>query len=248
MFSCGTLEFDPSVFLPDLERGQKVNGPVPFYLLEHPKGRVLVDTGCHPLVAEDPVQTWGGLTRAFNPKVNPSDIASEQLQKMEVDPESIDIVVCTHLHMDHAGGNSLFPNAKFLVHKKEWETVQDPSLEGKGYFRKDWDHPLSYIQVEDGHDVFGDSSVILQHLPGHTSGHMGLILELENSGTVVLAIDAIPMARNLEGLLPKNITTSEEAQSSTDKLKSWASQGALVISGHDPDQWATLPKAPAYLD
>ncbi|WP_102348405.1 N-acyl homoserine lactonase family protein [Bacillus sp. Marseille-P3661] len=248
MFSCGTLEFDPSLFLPDLEKGKKVNGPVPFYLLEHPKGRVLVDTGCHPSVVEDPLKAWGGLTRAFYPKVNKNDLASEQLLQMGIDPDSIDIVVCTHLHMDHAGGNCLFPNAKFLVHRKEWETVQDPSLEGKGYFRKDWDHPLNYIQVEDGYDIFGDGSAVLQFLPGHSPGHMGVILKLDNSGTVVLAIDAVPMAENIKGPLPKNITNVEETQSSVNKVKSLVSQGARVISGHDPDQWATLKKAPAYLD
>lgn len=248
MFTCGTLEFDPSVYLPDLERGKKVNGPVPFYLLEHPNGRVLIDTGCHPSVVENPVQAWGRLTRAFYPKINKSDLASEQLLRIGIDPDSIGTVVCTHLHMDHSGGNSLFPKAKFLVHRKEWETVQNPSLEGNGYFGKDWNHNLNYIQIEDGYDIFGDGSAVLEHLPGHTPGHMGVILKLSKSGTVVLGIDAAPMVGNIEGPLPKNMANAGEAQSSVNKLRNWLSQGALVISGHDPDQWATLRMAPTYLD
>ncbi len=249
MYTCGSLTFDPSVFLTDQKGGEKISGPVPFYLLEHPtKGRVLVDTGCHPDVVTDPVAAWGGLTRAFYPEVKKEDLVSEQLRRMEIDPDSIETVFCTHLHMDHAGGNCLFPKATFLVSGKEWETVQDPSLEGKGYFRNDWDHPLNYVHVEDGHDLFGDGSAILQALPGHTPGHMGLILQLEQTGTVVLGIDTVPMEGNIDGPLPRMVTTPEEAQQSVNKVKELASNGATVICGHDPEQWATLPMAPAYLD
>ena len=248
LFTCGSLEFDPAVYLPDLPRGEKVEGPIPFYLLDHPKGKVLVDTGCHPDVASDPVNAWGGLTRAFYPKVRQEDLVTEQLTRMGMDPNAIDTVVCTHLHMDHAGGNSLFPHARFLVHQKEWEAVQDLSLEGKGYFRKDWDHPLNYVFVEDGYDLFGDNSVVLRALPGHSSGHMGLVVQLENTGTVVLGIDAAPMVRNIYGPLPRNVANPEEAQHSVDVLRDWADKGATVICGHDPKQWAKLPLAPDYLD
>ena len=248
LFTCGSLQFDPAVFLPDQPRGEKVEGPIPFYLLEHPQGRVLVDTGCHPAVADDPAAAWGGLTRAFYPNVREADPAPQQLRRIGIDPDAIDTVVCTHLHMDHAGGNSLFPNARFLVHRKEWEAVQDESLEGKGYFRQDWNHPLNYVFVEDGYDLFGDGSAVLRALPGHSLGHMGLILQLERSGTVVLAIDAAPMVRNIGGPLPRNVTDVQVAQRSVDTLRELAAQGARVICGHDPQQWQSLPLAPAYLD
>lgn len=248
LFTCGSLQFDPSVYLPDQPRGEKVKGPIPFYLLEHPQGRVLVDTGCHPAVAEDPVAAWGSLTRAFYPTVGKEDLASEQLRRIGIAPDSIDTVVCTHLHMDHAGGNSLFPGARFLVHSKEWEAVQDSSLEGKGYFSKDWNHPLAYIQVGDGYDLFGDGSAVLRALPGHSSGHMGLILKLERAGTVVLGIDAAPMVANIGGPLPRNVADPMEAQRSAGTLRDLTLQGARVICGHDPDQWASLPLAPSYLD
>jgi N-acyl homoserine lactone hydrolase len=248
LFTCGSLLFDPSVFLPDQPRGEKVRGPIPFYLLEHPKGRVLVDTGCHPIVADNPEMAWGSLTRVFYPEIRHEDLVPEQLRRIGIDTDTIDTVVCTHLHMDHAGGNSLFPKARFLVHSREWEAVKNPSLEGKGYFRNDWDHPLNYISVEDGHDLFGDATVILRALPGHSPGHMGLILKLERAGTVVLGIDAAPMLRNIHGPLPRNVVDSEMARRSVDILRSLKDQNARIICGHDPDQWSTLPLAPAYLD
>jgi N-acyl homoserine lactone hydrolase len=248
LFTCGTLVFDPAVFLPDQPRGKTVEGPIPFYLLEHPRGRVLIDTGCHPAVAEDPVAAWGNLTRAFYPKVRPEELASEQIRRIGIDPDSIDTVVCTHLHMDHAGGNSMFPNARFLVHSEELAAVQDVSLEGKGYFRQDWDHPLNYIEVGDGYDLFGDGSAVLRALPGHSVGQMGLILKLNQKGTVVLGIDAAPMVRNIDGPIPRNVTDPEVARRSVETLRDLALKGATVICGHDPQQWSTLPLAPSYLD
>lgn len=246
-FSCGRLRFDPAVFVPERPRGSKEEGPIPFYLVEHPGGRVLIDTGCHPEVADDAEAAWGGLTRAFYPIVGPGDLAPAQLRAAGFDPAEVPIVVCTHLHMDHSGGNSLFPESRFLVHEDEWQAVQDPALEGKGYFRKDWDHPLDYVTVRDGHDVFGDGSIRLLFLPGHSAGHMGVVLQGAAEHPLLLAVDAAPMRENLEGALSRNAWDGALFARSTEVLRDYRDRGAEVLFGHDAQAWAELPPGPLEL-
>lgn len=242
---CGAIRFDPAVFNPELARGTKVEGPIFCWLLERDGERVLVDTGCHPQVAEDPEAAWGGLVKAFYPLVSGNDLVTEVLRRIDVDPASIGTVVCTHLHMDHCGCNSRFPQARFLVHEAEWNAVQDPGLEGQGYFRRDWDHPLDYITIQDNHDIFGDGSAVVRHLPGHTPGSVAVVLELAARGRVVLAADASPLLANVGGVVPRNTWNREQSQRSLEQLRAWQREGATIICGHDPEQGVSLPPAEA---
>jgi N-acyl homoserine lactone hydrolase len=244
-FSCGRISYDPRSFEPDIRRGSRVEGPIPFYLLENPAGLALVDTGCHPDVVQNPEAAWGGLVKAFYPKVAEADLPMAQLRRAGIDPDSITLVICSHLHMDHAGCNQFFPKATFLVHAAEWDTVQNPSMEGRGYFRRDWDHPLRYQLVQDGHDVFGDGSAILRHWPGHSPGHLGVVLDLTARGTVVLAIDAALVQANLAGAMPRNTMDPERFRQSLAAIRDYQAGGATVICGHDPQQFADLLIPPA---
>ncbi|MBI4289954.1 MAG: N-acyl homoserine lactonase family protein [Betaproteobacteria bacterium] len=244
-FTCGRIGYDPCSFEPEIPRGTHVEGPIPFYLLEHPSGMALVDTGCHPDVVQSPEAAWGGLAKAFYPKVTAADLPMEQLRRAGIDPDSIPTVISTHLHMDHAGCNQFFPKARILVHALEWEAVQNPAMEGKGYFRKDWDHSLRYEQVQDGHDVFGDGSAILKHWPGHTPGHMGLVLTLAGPRTVVLAIDAAIVRANLDGAVPRNTLDKDIYRQSIAAIRAYRDAGATVIFGHDPQQFTELLAPPA---
>lgn len=220
-----------------------MEGPILCWLIERGDERILVDTGCHPQVTVNPEAAWGGLTKAFYPLVAADDLVPNVLRQIGVAPESIQTVICTHLHMDHCGCNSLFPQARFLVHEAEWETVQDPAVEGQGYFRQDWDHALDYHRVQDGHDVLGDGSVTLHHLPGHTRGSLGVAVRLAQRGQVVLAADASPVLANLAGEVPRNTWDREQFARSTEVLRTWQRAGAAIICGHDPEQGAALPPA-----
>lgn len=244
-FSCGRIQYDPCSFEPDIPRGSQVEGPIPFYLLEHPSGPVLVDTGCHPDVVHSPEGAWSGLAKAFYPKVTSADLPMAQLRRAGIDPDSMPLVICSHLHMDHAGCNQFFPKARFLLHEAEWNTVHNPAMEGRGYFRKDWDHALRYELVQDGHDVFGDGSAILRHWPGHTPGHMGLVLNLTGRGIVVLAIDAALVQGNLAGAIPRNTMDPGQFGQSLAAIRAYQAGGATVICGHDPKQFAELLAPPA---
>ena len=141
ILSGGALQMKKHIFVPTTEdRSETIILPVSCYLLRHPQGNVLFDTGCHPSIATDPAVRWDGLEKIMVPKHVPGQDVIAELGKVGLQPEDIDLVVNSHLHSDHCGCNEFFVNATFFVHQKELETASDPEIEGKGYFRTDWDH------------------------------------------------------------------------------------------------------------
>ena len=85
-------------------------------------------------------------------------------------PDDIDIVVNSHFHPDHCGCNQFFRKATILAHAKEIEAARAPGAEAAGYLKADWDYGQPIEAVNGEKDLFGDSSVVLVPLPGHTPG------------------------------------------------------------------------------
>lgn len=239
--SVGEVELNQTLFLPQAPKGVRMRAPALVWLLRHPRGNVLVDTGIDPEAFANP-QLWGGLAKAMTPMGLPQDALLPQLQARGLSPDDISIVVNTHLHMDHAGGNRFFPRATFFVHRLEMETAKDPRNEGNGYFRTDWDHPLDYRLVDGEADLFGDGRVWLKHLPGHTPGFMVVVVELDG-GRAVLAGDACPLEEVLRtGLVPKNMLDPEKVKLGWEWLREQQRQGAYIVFGHDPAQRADMER------
>ena len=243
----GRIEMDLSVFRPSMPRGSRVVIPVPMFLVLHPKGNVLIDTGCNPAVVGNPA-AWGGLARAMVPQLGRENVADMVLERVGLSPRDVDIVINTHLHMDHAGGNQFFPHAEILVQEREWAFARAPEQEGHGYFRADWDHPLRYrILSNVVHDVFGDMRIVVRRTAGHTPGHQIVELLLSDRGKVILTGDVVPLAANLDGEVPRNNLDGNETMAAAQYLRNQAAQGAFLIFGHDPEGWDQLPKPPACL-
>ncbi|MDP7469314.1 MAG: N-acyl homoserine lactonase family protein, partial [Dehalococcoidia bacterium] len=192
----GVVEMDRSVFLPATSKGVRIDVPALVFVIQHPQGNVVVDTGIDPQVYADPVKYWGGLARTLVPKGAEGDGLLPALKEAGFSPGDIKWVVNTHLHMDHAGCNRFLPQATFVVHREEIKIA--PEMDGNGYYRSDWDYPLNYRPVEEEIDLFGDNLVRLVPLPGHTPGSMGLMLKM-SGGIVVLSGDSCPLAENLDG-------------------------------------------------
>jgi N-acyl homoserine lactone hydrolase len=244
-FTCGTVTGD---FARLMEGGQgDVTVPVPVFLIEHPKGRVLFDTGLHPECRNDPVGRLGiGTAKLFRIGFRPGEEVSAQLEAIDRDPARIDLVINSHFHFDHVGGNALIPNATMLVQRGEWDAATDPDIAAlHGYNRRDFDlgHQLRLIDGE--HDVFGDGAVVCLPTPGHTAGHQSLRLRLD-SGEVVLAADACYFCQTLrERRLPRYVHDRKAMLASLDRLEALERSGARIFFGHDPEFWRSIPKAPA---
>src|ERR1700757_3850429 len=200
-FTCGWLNGDS----PRLMEGGEgdITVPVPVFLIEHPKGRALFDTGLHPDCQHDPAGRLGErLAGLFRIGFQPSEEISARLAAIDRDPGKIDLIINSHFHFDHVGGNALIPNATMLVQRREWEAGVDPDTAmRRGFNPRDFDlgHKLRLVDGE--HDVFGDGSVVCLPTYGHTPGHQSLRLRLE-SGEVVLAAGACSFCRAPPGRRP----------------------------------------------
>jgi len=238
--------------------------PIVAFLLEHPgAGPVLIDTGLHPSVAVKPAESLGRVgTLAFRDlQMDAGQALPAQLRGRGMDPARVGTVVMTHLHVDHASGISEFPAATFLVSRAEWDAA---TTQGRlhGYHTRQFDHAFDYrlLDFDAGgeggpgsfsgfarsFDIFGDGSVRAAYTPGHTLGHMSVVVRTAG-GEVLVAGDAIYLRRNLdENHLPHRTEDDHLYRRSLREIQQYVREtpDAVVIPGHDWDAWQKLE--PAY--
>jgi N-acyl homoserine lactone hydrolase len=233
--------------------------PIVAFLLEHPGvGPVLIDTGLHASVAVKPAESLGRVgTLAFRKlQMDASQALPAQLRERGIDPARIANVVMTHLHVDHASGVSEFPHATFVVSRAEWDAA---TRQGRmhGYVTRQFDHafdyrlldfdaaadgPISFSGFARSFDLFGDGSVRAVYTPGHTRGHMSVVVRTAG-GEVLVAGDAIHLRRNLdEARLPHRTEDDHLYRRSLREMQLYVREtpDALVIPGHDWEAWQAL--------
>jgi glyoxylase-like metal-dependent hydrolase (beta-lactamase superfamily II) len=156
------------------------------YLVVHPKGTLLFDTGLSDTLIGRPV--YENVIRGYSQiKFN---TLKGQLADIGYSPESIDYLVLSHLHWDHTGNANYFTNSKWLIPKQEYDVGFGPDVK-LPYNYKDYaalqGNRVEFISGD--FDVFGDGSVKILQTPGHTKGHVSLYVNLKNTGGVVLTGD-----------------------------------------------------------
>jgi glyoxylase-like metal-dependent hydrolase (beta-lactamase superfamily II) len=158
-------------------------------------------------------------------------------------PDDIDIVVNSHFHPDHCGCNQFFKKATFIAHAKEIEAARAPNAEAAGYLAADWDYGQPIEAVNGEKDLFGDSSVVLLPLPGHTPGTLGALVGLDRDGEFLLASDAVSLRENLDAdAAPRNTWNVDQQLGTYGQIRRIEKRGATVICGHDDQQWQSLRK------
>jgi N-acyl homoserine lactone hydrolase len=245
-FTCGFLTI-PRAFILDGEAGL-ITVPVPSYLVVHPKGRVLFDTGLHKATLDDPTAYVGEvLARYHSFHFYPGEEIGARLATLGVAPESIDIVINSHLHFDHCGGNGQLPNADILVQSRELAHAR--SVEStRGYLMSDWDTGQRLRAVDGEHDLFGDAEVVCLPTYGHTPGHQSLRVRTETGGEFVLCGDACYLKDSLERMhTPGVIADRDAALAVFHRLREMQARGVKIMYGHDPEFWKTIPQAPIRL-
>jgi len=231
--------------------------PIPAFLVEHPGvGPILIDTGLPAAVAEEGARALGfaaGL--AYSIEMEPDQAVVEQLRARGVDPMDVRVVVMTHLHYDHAGAVADFPQATFVVDADEWRAARSGGFT-KGYARKLVDHPFDWREVDFDDprvtsfatfgrtiDLFGDGSIRLLSTPGHSAGHMSVLLALESGRELLLTADAAYARRTIdEELVPVFVDDVHRYRRSLREIRRYVEQtpGAEVICGHDRERWPEL--------
>jgi len=244
-----------------VDRDRYTDMPVTAFLVEHPTaGNILIDTGFHGSVAIEPSQAMGRLGGLIfkDVRMHSEDTAPAQLRAMGIAPDQVGTVVMTHLHSDHASGIAHFPDATFVVSAAEWKAAVSGG-EREGYVRRQFDHGFDYRLVDFdgpgtvsfasfGHalDLFGDGSVMLVSTPGHSEGHLSVVLRL-GGREALIAGDAIYLLESLrDGHLPYHMADEHRYQRSLREIGLYAEQtpAALVIPSHDTELWESL--APVY--
>jgi N-acyl homoserine lactone hydrolase len=225
----------------------RITLPIPAYLIEHPKGMALFDSGMHPDCQNNPAARVGErVGDLFDFDYRAGEEISARLIAMGRDPARVDLLINSHLHFDHVGGNGLIPNATMLVQRREWEAGLDPDIAvPHGFNPRDFDVGHKRLLLDGEHDVFGDGSVICLPTYGHTPGHQSLRVRLDG-GEVILAADSCYFCRTLrERRLPRRVHDRAAMRASLDRLAGLEAAGARIFFGHDPKFWQTVPQAPA---
>lgn len=220
--------------------------PVPSYLIDHPKGTVLFDTGLHSDIFTDKAGYLGKMARWLDVTFHPGEEISARLGALDRDIAKIETVVVSHLHFDHCGGNAQVPNARMIVQAKEWAAGHEADhIRTNGYKTEDYDLGHDVLEIEGEHDVFGDKALLCIPTYGHTPGHQSLLVRAEG-GDVVLAGDACYLRQTLEKMwLPRQVHDKAAMLASLEILASLKARGARIFYGHDPDFWKDVPQAPA---
>ncbi|MDX6698082.1 MAG: N-acyl homoserine lactone hydrolase [Solirubrobacteraceae bacterium] len=231
--------------------------PIPAFLVEHPgAGPFLVDTGLHPSVALDPHQSFGSIAGRLNDfRFEPGQAVAAQLRDRGVNPADVGLVVMTHLHTDHASGVSEFPDATFLVDRREWASATAARGLPRGYRTQQFDYGFDWREVdfETGDidsfgsfgasiDLFGDGSVRLVSTPGHSAGHMSLVLRLRGREALLTADAAYTLRAIREDVVPLVFHDLHRWRRSLHEVRRFvdSTPGLVVVPGHDGEAWAQL--------
>lgn len=238
---CGELYGDLAMF----ENGAdgQVTLPVSAWLVRHPRGTVLFDTGMPATFVGDSDRTRR-VEKEVKIGFGTDDTVRAQLEAVSQDPACIDLVVISHLHFDHVGGLSMIPNATLVIQRKEWEAGMAVGHDAETYHaRKDYDLGHTLRLVDGEHDLFGDGSLVCIPTPGHTVGHQSLRVCLSNGQQLVLTADCCYFNRTLDGgALPTFGHDLGEQLRSIARLRKLRNEGATIIPGHDIDFVRNIPR------
>lgn len=220
--------------------------PVTSYLIDHPKGKVLFDSGLNPQIYSnyhEYVPEYAKKDREFH--FQPGQDVASRFTAAGFDISDIDLLVNSHLHHDHSGGNSLIPNADILVQKRELDYARSRPDDTMAYRKVDFETGQKIHPLDGTHDIFGDDTLICVPTNGHTPGHQSLRINTKK-GDFFLCGDACYLTSSLEDLVPPlNVTDEEATINNLRELRDLREAGVNVYVGHDPKFWQTVPQAPA---
>jgi len=229
--------------------GDRVQVPVPFYVIEHPDGVALFDCGL-PASMRDPADAYLQAVRSQDLDVTfgPEDTVESHLQRLDIDPARVRYVVLSHLHFDHSGGLHQVPNATLVVQRREWTAGFDADLSARYFLPKRYFDLGHAVELVDGeHDLFGDGSVVCVPSPGHTPGHQSARVR-SDQGDHILVGDACYNCQVVETRDFPAYCDHAAMNRSLDALLALREPETVMIFGHDPEQWgdkALLPSARA---
>jgi glyoxylase-like metal-dependent hydrolase (beta-lactamase superfamily II) len=262
VFSSGALTIGKGVLQNFGPMDPPIQVPVGFYLVKHPKGNVLFDTGNNDNLIKD-INWWPKGLQGLKPVTTPDVAIDAQLAKIGVTPDDVKYVVCSHLHLDHGGNVSRFPNSTIVVQKDEIQNAFWPVAGTGGPYiigdvmplrapNSNYPNSQKMIQLDGDLDIYGDGSVVVKRWVAHTPGSQMMTVQLKNTGLIVLTGDNVYFRENVEKSLPPNIVLAYYPTGFYTAYE-WirhmmATEKADFFTAHDPDAFKAMKKPPAFYD
>lgn len=236
----GFIGFETTGLFYGERSAERVAIPVTCYLIRSTDGVVLFDTGVSPRAVP------GLLRRDPLARFSDEDLLAQRLDTLGLEPSDVDLVVLSHLHFDHAGGADIFPDSELVAQKDEYAYAQYPApFFADFYYKKNFDLPGYKWRLLDGDTELLPGITALRS-DGHTPGHQSLLVELPETGPVILAGDCCYWQRSIDDEVPPGVVWDPtRAMHSIKRLKTLARlTGGRIFPSHDPAFWARAIKAP----
>jgi glyoxylase-like metal-dependent hydrolase (beta-lactamase superfamily II) len=234
--TCGWLVADAGGMVPGQTGSMRM--PVGAFLVEHPDGTAVFDTGMHAELEQTKAR-MRSTAELFELDLADGWTLTGQLAERGLAPDDVDLAIVSHLHFDHCGGLAQLPDARLLVQQAEWDAAFAGPLVDFGVFNPDdFDIGHERLALDGEHDVFGDGSVVVVPTPGHTAGHQSLLVE----GRLLLTGDACYCRLALDLDAPPGFGHDLDRQRQVFAwLRDQEASGVRLVFSHDADQWASLP-------
>jgi glyoxylase-like metal-dependent hydrolase (beta-lactamase superfamily II) len=247
VFDLGTLKIaDPANFGFKKEQLATTDLAVAGYLVVHPKGTLMWDTG---VVRDDEVGTQGrGADRAGKRTLK------AQLAELGYTHKDVTYIGLSHYHGDHAANTNDFMMSTWLVQEPERDAMfAEPPIRmaTRSMYDRLKESKTVILHNIDEYDVFGDGTVIVKAAYGHTPGHQVLVLKLNKTGPVALVGDLYhyPEERKLRTVVPSFEYNKEQSIASRNMIEDYVKKiGAQMWIEHDYAHHATLKKSPTYYE
>jgi N-acyl homoserine lactone hydrolase len=223
------------------------NFRVTSYLIVHPRGTLMFDSGSIPdaSFASDGTPVKQGVMSASR-QLRP------QLAAAGYAPGDVNYFALSHYHSDHTANANAFAAATWIVQKAERDVMfaeKPAGIMQQAHF-SDLQNAKTKLLDNEDFDVFGDGTVVIKSAPGHTPGHQVLFVKLAKTGPVLLAGDLYhyPEERTT-GKVPTFEFDAAQSRASREKVEAFLKQsGAQLWIEHDIATHAKLPFAPGYLE
>lgn len=241
VLDCGRATFADAALTSDVGNrdGQPIDLADPCFVIRHPRGWLVWDTGLAPDQPSAP-----------GVHIVPGPPLAAQLRAIGADPAAITYVAFSHLHFDHTGNAALFPRATWILDRDELAWAEHEPAHVSMVPRLFQAYRSTATRMIEGDlDVFGDGRVRILRTPGHTPGSAVLWVDLHATGPVILSGDLfLSREGRRDGDVPAVNASRGATLASIDRVERIARRThARIVVQHDPRDYAALPHAPAYL-
>jgi glyoxylase-like metal-dependent hydrolase (beta-lactamase superfamily II) len=248
MLTCGELDITEETLIPTHTQGTRLRIPIPAYVLRLDDWIVLFDTGMTDACYTGNPRALAEEGESDPPWAVPLGGAESsivgQLARIGLRPQDVSLVVNSHFHFDHCGGNRHFTHCPIFVQRAELEASRAATPDTEEDLG--WNAPRLRYQALDGDYTLADGVRLLM-TPGHTVGHQSLLLTNLTEGPLLCTFDAVYTRALWDGPEQGAAHDAVAAQASLARLRQVAAEtGARVIFGHDAQQQAELRHPPAY--